>query len=142
MYQSLLYSYLIQLTFTDVHTYLCKHTLTYTHLVQTVLYTFTCTHTHTHTHTHRHTHTHTHTHTNTHTHTHTAPAEIIPVITRGSGSQITIDWTSSVAGADRVLRYIVDVREYISGLIKTQSVSGYPRELPVSQLHHTPTALS
>ena len=50
-----------------------------------------------------------------------------------------------MAGADRVLRYIVDVREYIPGgpgLIKTQSISGYPRELPVSQLHHTPTALS
>ena len=43
-----------------------------------------------------------------------------------------------------MLRYIVDVREYISGgpgLIETQSVSGYPLELPTSQLHHTPTAL-
>ena len=60
-----------------------------------------------------------------------------------SVSEFTIDWSRSDS-AD-IVRYIVDVREYSSdgpGKVQMTSVTGYPLEIPGTDLEHTVKALS
>ena len=57
-------------------------------------------------------------------------------------SEFTIDWSSSDS-AD-IVRYIVDVREYSSagpGKVQMISVTGYPLEIPGTDLEHTVKSL-
>ena len=70
----------------------------------------------------------------------------MPVIHKDSATQITIDWGDSInATRNDTLRYIVDVRGYVSGgpgRERTQSISGYPLELPSSRLQYVVRSLS
>ena len=58
-------------------------------------------------------------------------------------SHLTIGWSHS--SEYTLVRYIVEVRRYVArepGKVEVQTVTGYPRELPSTQLTHTVASLS
>ena len=63
-----------------------------------------------------------------------------------SDSEITIDWSNAGTTTEyMIMRYVVDVREYSStgpGKTKTQSITGYPHEIPATRIEHTVELLS
>ena len=77
----------------------------------------------------------------------TVPEQITPMINLENDSNIVIDWSGSDSLSEDIIivRFVVDVREYLSdgpGKTKTQSITGYPREIPSTELNHTVVSLS
>ena len=72
----------------------------------------------------------------------TEPNQITSEKNVESSSDVAINWRNS---SRDILRYIVDFRQFMSdgaGKIKNGSISGYPRELPATQLELTVKNLS
>ena len=73
----------------------------------------------------------------------TVPGLITPMLRVDSVSEFTIDWSRSDSAA--IVRYIVDVRKYASagpGKVQMTSVTGYPQQIPGTDLEHTVKSLS
>ena len=71
------------------------------------------------------------------------PGEIRPNLINKTADEVTISWVDSAAPFS-ILRYIVLVERYVEagpGKETTEKVTGYPRELPGTQLQHTVKSL-